>query len=131
MRRLRGFTLLEVLVAMAIASLALLALFSGAAATVRTTDVLRDRTYANLVATNVLAELRARGSWPEPGTISGTAEQAGRTWRWRSVVTTTEDADLRRLDISVEDADGARAGTLIGFVGRPQARLAPQSQGNP
>jgi len=125
MRRPRGFTLLEVLVAMAIASLALLALFSAAAATLRTTDVLRARTYADLVASNVLAEMRARDSWPEAGALSGTAQQAGRDWRWRAVVTTTDDADVRRLDLVVDDADGVRAGTLIGFVGRPQPRPPP------
>jgi general secretion pathway protein I len=125
MMRSRGFTLLEVLVAMAVASLALLALFGAAAATVRTTDVLRDRTYANLVATNVLAELRARDSWPEPGALSGTARQAERDWRWQAVVSTTEDADVRRLDIVVDDADGERAGALIGFLGRPQVRPPP------
>ena len=125
MKRARGFTLLEVLVAMAIASLALLALFGAAAATVRTTDVLRARTYADLVATNVLAEMRARDIWPEPGALSGSASQAGREWRWRAVVTTTADADVRRLDIAVDDADGGRAGTLIGFIGRPQLRPRP------
>jgi general secretion pathway protein I len=125
MSRPRGFTLLEVLVAMAVASLALLALFGAAAATVHTTDVLRDRTYANLVATNVLAELRARDGWPEPGTLAGTARQAERDWRWQATVTTTEDADVRRLDIVVDDAAGERAGSLIGFVGRPQLRPPP------
>lgn len=125
MTRPRGFTLIEVLVALAIASLALLALFGAAAATVRTTDVLRDRTYANLVATNALAELRANGAWPEPGVLSGVAQQAGREWRWRATVSTTDDADVRRLDIVVEDAAGARAGALVGFVGRPQLRPPP------
>jgi general secretion pathway protein I len=122
--RARGFTLLEVLVAMAVASLALLALFGAAAATVRTTDVLRDRTYANLVATNALAELRARDTFPAPGALTGEAQQAGRIWRWRGVVTTTEDADIRRIDLVVDDADGVRASTLIGFLGRPQPRAA-------
>jgi general secretion pathway protein I len=125
MRRSRGFTLLEVLVAMAIASLALLALFGAAAATVRTTDVLRARTYADLVATNLLAEMRARDSWPEAGALSGNAQQAGREWRWRAVVTPTDDADIRRLDIVVDDADGERAGTLVGFIGKPQPRPPP------
>jgi general secretion pathway protein I len=125
MKRARGFTLLEVLVAMAVASLALLALFSAAAATIRTTDVLRDRTYANLVATNLLAELRARDAWPEPGALTGTSQQAEREWRWRATVSTTDDADVRRLDIVVDAADDGRAGSLIGFIGRPQLRPAP------
>lgn len=123
--RARGFTLLEVMVAMAVASLALLALFGAAAATVRTTDVLRDRTYANLVATNALAELRARDAFPDAGALTGEALQAGRIWRWRGVVSTTVDADVRRIDLMVDNAAGERAGTLVGFLGRPQPRPAP------
>lgn len=121
MTRARGFTLLEVLVAMAIAAIALVALFGAAAATVRTTDVLRDRTYGHFVAANLLAEMRARDQWPDPGASSGVAQMAGRTWSWRAEVSTTEDASIRRVDLSVDSSDGVRAATLFGYLGEPQA----------
>lgn len=120
--RARGFTLLEVLIALAIAAIALVALFGAAAATVRTTDTLRDRTYAHLVAANLVAELRARESWPALGTSTGEATQAGRRWLWRAEVHSTDDGSIRRIDVSVDDETGARAGTLIGFIGQPQPR---------
>ena len=120
--RARGFTLLEVLVAMAVAALALLALFGAAAATLRTTSQLRERTYAHLVATNALAEMRATDAWPAPSTIEGDARQGDRVWRWHAVVSKTDDADIRRIDFTVEDDQGERVGSLIGFVGRPQPR---------
>ena len=119
MTRQRGFTLFEVIVAMAIAAIALFALFGNAAATVRNAAAMRDRTYGQLVASNQLAELRARGSWPSTGTLSGSSELAGRTWSWRAEVKATEDPAIRRIDFSVQAADGNTAATLVGFIGRP------------
>ena len=117
--RQRGFTVFEVLVAMAIAALALLALFGAASATTRNTAAMRDRTYGQLVASNQLAELRARRSWPATGTLSGSSELAGRRWTWTAQVVATEDAAIRRVDFTVQGEDGANAATLIGFLGRP------------
>ena len=119
MTRPRGFTLLEVIVATAIAATALIALFGAAGATTRNAAVLRDRTYGQLVASNQLAELRARRAWPPTGTLRGASELAARRWEWRAQVAATEDASIRRLDIRVQAEDGTTAATLIGFLGRP------------
>ena len=119
MTRARGFTLLEVIVATAIAATALLALYGAAGATSRNAAVLRDRTYGQLVASNRLAELRARRAWPATGTLQGTSDMAGRRWTWRAQVLTTDDAAIRRVDFSVSAEDGTTAATLIGFLGRP------------
>jgi general secretion pathway protein I len=119
MRRPRGFTLLEVIVAMAIAATALVALFGAAGATSRNATVLRDRTYGQLVASNQLAELRARRAWPATGVLQGSSDIAGRTWAWRAQVSATDDAAIRRIDFSVSAEDGTTAATLIGFLGRP------------
>ena len=126
--RARGFTLLEVLIALAFAAVALIALFGAAAATVRTTSALRDRTFAHLVASNVLAELRASERWPAVGAFEGDARQAGRDWHWRVEVKATEDADVRRIELTVDDAEHERAAALAGFIGRPQPR-APAGGG--
>lgn len=125
MKAARGFTLIEVVIAMAIAALALVALFAASAATTRTTDVIRERTWAALVAGNALAELRARDAWPAVGTLDGAARQADRDWRWTAKVSATENAEVRRLDFEVFDAGGAKVGGMVGFIGRPQARAAP------
>lgn len=115
----RGFTLLEVIVATAIAAIALLALFTAAGATSRNAALLRDRTYGQLVASNQLAEMRARHAWPATGVLQGSSELASRTWRWRAEVVATDDASIRRVDLVVLAEDGATAATLIGFLGRP------------
>ena len=119
MTRARGFTLLEVIVATAIAAIALLALYSAAGATSRNAAVLRDRTYGQLVASNQLAELRARRAWPPTGVMQGTTDLADRRWQWRGQVVATEDAAIRRIDLVVVAEDGSTAATLIGFLGRP------------
>ena len=115
----RGFTVFEVLVAMAIASFALLVLFGAASATTRNTAALRDRSYGQLVASNQLAELRARRSWPATGTLSGSSELAGRRWTWKAEVVATEDPAIRRIDFAVQGEDGAHAASLVGFIGQP------------
>src|SRR5258708_5265226 len=113
MRRDHGFTLFEVIVAMAIAAVALFVLFGNAGATVRNAAAMRDRTYGQLVASNQLAELRARGAWPATGTLAGSSEIAGRTWRWHADVKTTEDPAIRRIEFSVQADDDSTAATLI------------------
>lgn len=119
MKRVCGFTLLEVVVAMAIAAIALTALFSAASATSRNAAALRDRTYGQLVASNQLAELRARRSWPPTGQMQGSSELAGRRWQWRAEVAATDDAAIRRIDFNVSTEDGGTVATLSGFLGRP------------
>jgi general secretion pathway protein I len=119
MKRLRGFSLMEVLVAMMIAATALVALFAAAGSVTQTTVALRDRTYAQLVASNQIAELRARRGWPAPGEQTGQVELAGRTWTWRATVSETEDPAIRRIDYVVLDAGGAQVAALIGFLGAP------------
>lgn len=119
MKRSRGFTLLEVIVAMAIAATALLALYGAAGATSRNAAVLRDRTYGQLVASNQLAEMRARRAWPATGLLTGDSAIAGRRWTWRAQISATDDAAIRRIDFSVTAEDGSTAATLIGFLGRP------------
>jgi general secretion pathway protein I len=119
MRRAAGFTLLEVMVALAIAALALLALFGAAGATNRATLELRTRTLGHMVASNAITELRLGRSWLEPGQIDGDAELGGQRWRWRATVSPTEDAAIRRLDVTVRDADQQVAAAMTGFIARP------------
>ena len=124
-----GFTLLEVLVALLLLSLALVALMRLSALDLRASAQLRDTTFAQWVAANVLAESRLRSELPPLGRSNGEARMAGQRWRWELAVSQTEAADVRRMDvtvraageersISISDDDGVAA-RLTGFAVQP------------
>lgn len=117
MRRMRGFTLIEVLIALVVVALALLALTQTASSQVRAFDGLRERTLAGWVAANVLSETRLATPMPPIGRSNGRARFADRDWRWTLDVAATEDAAIRRMDVAVRlgDAEGASA-SLTGFA---------------
>jgi general secretion pathway protein I len=103
--RQRGFTLLEVLVALAILAIALAASVRAAGQQASAHEILRDGSYARWVAANLIAETRLNEPFPAPGTREGQSRMAGRIWRWRLVVSDTPDGDIRRLDAAVFPGD--------------------------
>ncbi|MEA5445267.1 type II secretion system minor pseudopilin GspI [Gammaproteobacteria bacterium AB-CW1] len=122
MRTARGFTLLEVLVALAVVAIALTAVLANSGTTVSQAAQLRDTSIAQWVAENRIAELRLEGAWPSTGRTEGNEDMAGREWHWTMEVENTQDDDLRRIQVRVRtdrDAEGSVA-TVLGFIGRPQ-----------
>ncbi|HVR82644.1 MAG TPA: type II secretion system minor pseudopilin GspI [Luteimonas sp.] len=101
-----GFTLIEVLVALAIVSIALLAALRAAGQGTTNVDELRARLLAGWVAENLLAEQGARGDWPSLGIQRGTQREGGIEFTWREEVIATPNARFRRVDIRVFAAPG-------------------------
>ncbi|MGA9422908.1 MAG: type II secretion system minor pseudopilin GspI [Rhodanobacteraceae bacterium] len=101
MKNARGFTLIEVLIALAVIALALLALSRTASLQVRDFDALRERALAGWVASNVLTETRLAPSLPGTGLSDGRVEFARHEWRWTRDVKDTPDPSIRRVDLSV------------------------------
>jgi general secretion pathway protein I len=97
----RGFTLLEVLIALVVVSLALLALTQTAGGQVRAFDALRERALAGWVAANVLSETRIATPLPPVGKRDGRTRFANRDWRWTLEVKSTPNGSVRRLDVLV------------------------------
>ncbi len=120
----RGFTLLEVLIAVLVLSLALVALVRTTALEARALSQTRDATLAQWVASNVLAEVRLNEGVPASGRRNGSSEMGGRRWRWVLESTTTQERNIQRLDVSVYvDDAGAEArdeasARLSGFAWR-------------
>jgi general secretion pathway protein I len=121
--RQRGFTLLEVMVALVIVALGLMAAFGQVNQTLTVASRLREKTLAHWVAMNEMTRLRLLGEFPAIGSRSDEVEMARTTWRYTIKVVKTPLDALRRVDISIAFADRPESvvTTLTGFLGRPSA----------
>lgn len=112
-----GFSLLEVLVALAILAVAMGALVRTAGMEAASLAQVRERSQAQWIAANLIAELRLQSATPATGSRDGRLEYARRDWRWQMDVAETGVAGIRRVDVGVGPADGPVTLTLTGFVG--------------
>lgn len=96
-----GFTLVEVLVALAIVSIALLAALRTAGLGTMHSSEQRARLLAGWIAENRLAEHRARADWLPTGIVQGTAQQGGTDFSWREEVIATPNPAFHRVTVLV------------------------------
>lgn len=115
----RGFTLIEVMVALAVVGLALPALLFQVMGNVDNEAYLRDKALAQWVAENRLAEtrlMRTMGQRVLSGSATGSEEMAGRSWQWHIQSQPTSVDGMRRLQIEVSPRDGDKLVALVGFI---------------
>lgn len=110
-----GFTLIEMMVALAIFSLAALALLRLQGGTLKSTSRLQSSIVAGIVARNVVVEAITDDAAPAFGRTSGNEANAGRQWRWTRVVGRTAEARLQQITVTVADESGQQAATLTAF----------------
>lgn len=124
----RGFTLLEVLVAMAILSLGMIAVFGAMSQSLDATVRLRDKTLAHWVAINQITELQITGEYPGAGKRRDQVDMANEEWIYDMTIADVAQIDMRRIDIAVSRADAPDdiLATVIGFVG---PRRVPPAEG--
>jgi len=103
--RAQGFTLIEVLVALAIVAIGMAAVLGALTSSADTLSYLRDKTFAQWVALNQIASLRISGQLQAPGNSDGDTDFAGRSWHWRQEVTATEVPGVVRIDVKVRPKD--------------------------
>lgn len=132
LRLSRGFTLLEVMIALAVLAIALAAVIDKTIESGVNVSYLRDRTLAHWVAENKLAEMQAMDEWRE-GRQTGKTDFAGRTWYWEVEALTTPARQLRRVVIRVSEQEGGAnpISTLNGFLLNPEVRQPPASGAPP
>ena len=116
-----GFTLVEVLVALVIVALGSAAVLSALTTGADSTARLRERSFAEWVASNRLVEARTSRETPKPGSREGEVEFAGSMWQWREDIGRTPIKGMLQIKVSARPkADGQREEwlvTLIGFHG--------------
>src|SRR5699024_2361366 len=116
--RTAGFTLIEILVALAVLAIALGAVIAAAGRYADNAAYLREKTLATWVARNRLAQFMLAPSWPDTGHSGGDARMGEKRWWWRAEVSQTPDPMLRRIDVEVRSSkDGSPVTSLSGFAG--------------
>jgi len=119
-----GFTLVEILVALAIVAIALTAGMRALTQATDTAAALKARTLALWVAQNRLAAAQIATPWPAVGSYNGDAQEAGATFVWQASVSPTPNPAFRRIDIVVADTTqpGYALAQLSGYLGQPAAQ---------
>ena len=119
-RGARGFTLIEVLVALAVLAIALSAIIKTMSSNTLNSIYLRDRTLAGWVALNKVTELQLAAAWPSEGKTDGSTVMGNHEWFWEAEIKTTPDNDVDTITLRVRDKRDAEnpVTTLQAYIGR-------------
>jgi len=119
----KGFTLIEVIVALAIIATAMAAVMMTVSANVHNATGLKERTFAHWVAMNKMNELMIQNDkeWPAIKKTTGSVMMAKNEWFWEQEVEKTEVETVRRvyIRVRVNEDDEFPTTTLVGFVSKP------------
>ena len=124
-RRTAGFTLIEIIVALAVFAIVAVVIYRSTGSVLLQTQHVEERTLATWVARNTLAELELAREQPRqplpPGRDSRDATLGGRNWKVQTDVASTTHPHLQRVDVSVWPAESAGsdrpAARVTGFLG--------------
>jgi general secretion pathway protein I len=116
-----GFTLLEVLISLAILTIALGAIVQTTGNSTNNLTHLVNKSFAHWVALNKATELQIEEKWPAAGTQTGQYEMANREWHWSIKISETNDIYVRKMEIDVSEENNQESPliSLIGFLGKP------------
>ncbi|MGO2332860.1 MAG: type II secretion system minor pseudopilin GspI [Pseudoalteromonas nigrifaciens] len=98
----KGFTLLEVLVALSICAMAGIAAMQATSEHIHHLSSIEEQTYASWVAENIMVEQRTKGEqWEGENGVRGSEVMAGVEWFWRQDIGKTADKDFVKLTINI------------------------------
>lgn len=124
----KGFTLLEVLVALAVFAVAAIALMRVSESQLQLSARLEDKTFAHWVALNMVSEMQANQDWPDLGEKTGKVSMAGRDWKIIVKTLATPMNRVRRIEVTVGVApqdftQNMEAITVLsGFIEQPSVQ---------
>lgn len=116
----QGFTLIEVMLAMAVFSIAGVALLGAASNNAQNIGHLENKMFANWVASNQLVEANLSQQWPPKNNLKGEVELAGRTWFWQQKVLETTDKEMRAIvmEVRLNENDELATSSLTTYVSK-------------
>jgi general secretion pathway protein I len=117
-RRQSGFTLIEVMLAMAVFAVAGVALLGVADNNYRHISLLEEKMLANWVASNQLVELSLATAWPPKNNRKGNVDMAGRTWYWQQKVIKTDNNLLRQviMEVRLNEDDELVSASMVTYL---------------
>ena len=96
-----GFTLIEVLVALAIIALSLGAIITSSGTQASQALYLKQKTIAHWVAMNEITQLQINKTFPDTGNSDGSTKMANSEWYWIRTTTKTEDENSRQVTFKI------------------------------
>jgi general secretion pathway protein I len=116
----KGFTLIEVMLAMAVFSIAGIAILGTADTNARNLGYLESKIIASWVASNQLVEVTLDTSWPPKNNKKGKVELAGQVWFWQQKVVKTTDKDLRAMvmEVRLDEKDPSALTSLMTYISK-------------
>ncbi len=118
----QGFTLIEVMLAMAIFSIAGIALLSAADNNFKNLSHLENKVLANWVASNQLVTVTLDPAWPPKNNKKGSVEMAGQEWFWLQKVIKTTDKDMRAVVVEIRSEEDQKLAitSVMTYVSKSQ-----------
>lgn len=118
-----GFTLIEVMLALAVFSIAGIALLTTASNNTRNIGHLENIMFANWVTSNQLVATSLLKTWPPKNNLKGEVELAGRSWFWKQTVIKTTDNNMRAIvmEVRLHEDDKLAVSSLTTYVSKVES----------
>ncbi|BCG64182.1 MAG: general secretion pathway protein I [Methyloprofundus sp.] len=97
----KGFTLIEVMVALAVIAIGLLAVLNTANQQVKSASITQNKMAAYWLMKNKIAEIRLTDSWPAIKHHKGIQTSLQQTWYWQTQTSATDNPEIRKVTISI------------------------------